>query len=101
MLVEFSVLPVGKGPSLSDAVAEAVDLVSRSGLSYKVTEMGTIIEGEWEEVFALIQRCHTALLRDSARVVTAIKVDDRKGKADLLKTRLDALQSKVGQPFNK
>ena len=100
MLVEFSILPVGKGESLSEYVARVVGIVAKSSLPYKVTEMGTIVEGEWEDVFSLIQRCHRTLLGESGRLVTTIKIDDRKGKADLLKTRLASLESKAGK-FNQ
>ena len=101
MLVEFSVLPVGRGESLSDDVAKVVEKVSQSGLPYKVTEMGTIVEGEWGEIFPLIQRCHALILQETARVVTTIKVDDRKGRTEALKTRLPSLEAKMGRPFKK
>ena len=101
MLVEFSILPVGKGEGLSEYVAKVVGIVAKSSLPYKVTEMGTLVEGEWDEVFSLIRRCHQTLLGESARLVTTIKVDDRKGRSDLLKTRLDSLEKKIGQPFAK
>ena len=101
MLVEFSVLPIGNGVSLSESVAKAVSLVSRSGLPYKVTEMWTIVEGEWDEILSLIKRCHTALLEESGRVVTTMKVDDRKGRSDLLTTRLRTLEKKVGHPVKR
>ena len=100
MLVEFSILPVGKGVSLSDDVAKVVGIVAKSSLPYKVTEMGTIVEGDWDEVFSLIKRCHMALLGESARLVTTLKIDDRKGRSDLLKTRLNSLEEKTGK-FNK
>jgi len=100
MLVEFSILPVGKGESLSDYVAKVVEIVAKSGLVYKVTEMGTLVEGDWEEVFSLIKRCHTNLLGEAGRLVTTIKVDDRKGRSDFLKTRLSSLETKTG-PFKR
>lgn len=100
MLVEFTVFPVGKGVSLSGDVAKAIAIVAQSGLPYKVTEMGTFIEGEWEEVFAVIRKCHAALLRESGRVITTVKVDDRKGCTTALQTRLAVLEEKAGR-FNK
>jgi len=45
MLVEFSITPIGRGESLSEDVARILDLVDRSGLNYKLTPMGTIVEG--------------------------------------------------------
>ena len=92
MLVEFSVLPIGKGGSVSKGVAKAIDLVDRSGLEYKVTEMGTIVEGEWKEIFLLIERCHRLLLKETGRVVTTVKVDDRKGRKGLLHSRIRKIE---------
>ena len=100
MLVEFSILPVGKGEGLSEYVAKVVGIVAKSSLPYKVTEMGTLIEGDWDDVFSLINRCHRTLLGESGRLVTTIKIDDRKGRTDLLKTRLASLEAKTGV-FNK
>ena len=100
MLVEFSIVPVGKGEGLSEFVAKVVAVVATSGLPYKVTEMGTLVEGDWEEVFGLIKRCHAAMMGEAGRVVTTIKVDDRKGRTDFLKTRLNSLEAKV-RPSNK
>ncbi len=92
MLVEFSVMPVGKGVSISKSVAKAIDLVTQSGLDYKVTELGTIVEGEWKEIFLLIERCHRLVQKETGRAVTTIKVDDRVGRRNLLKTRLRRIE---------
>lgn len=92
MLVEFSVLPVGKGVSLSRSVAKAIDLVDKSGLDYKVTEMGTIVEGDWKLIFRLIERCHRLLLKETGRVVTTVKIDDRRGRRGLLRSRIRRIE---------
>lgn len=92
MLVEFSVLPVGKGVSVSKSVAKAIDLVDKSGLDYKVGELGTVVEGEWKEIFRLIERCHRLLLRETGRVVTTVKIDDRRGRKGLLRTRIRKIE---------
>jgi len=92
MLVEFSVLPVGKGVSVSKSVAKAIRLVDQSGLDYKTTEMGTIVEGNWNDILPLIARCHRLLLKEAGRVVTHIKIDDRKGRNGLLHSRLRRIE---------
>ena len=92
MLVEFSVLPVGKGVSVSKSVAKAIDLVDKSGLDYKVSEMGTIVEGEWKEIFSLIERCHRLLLKETGRVMTTVKVDERRGRKGLLNSRIRRIE---------
>ncbi len=91
MVVEFSIVPIGEGEELAARVAPLIDIIDKSGLSYKLTAMGTIVEGDWDEVFALIKACHRRMRRSANRVVTHIAVDDR-GKA---RRRLDGKVSDV------
>ena len=100
MLVEFSVLPVGKGVSVSKSVAKAIDLVDKSGLDYKVSEMGTIVEGEWKEIVPLIERCHRLLLKETGRVITTVKVDDRRGRKRLLHSRIRRIERILRRKVN-
>jgi uncharacterized protein YqgV (UPF0045/DUF77 family) len=58
MLVQVAMFPTDKvGTSVSGDVAKVIDLIDRSGMPYKVTAMSTIIEGEWEPIMALLNRC--------------------------------------------
>ncbi len=86
MVVEFSIIPIGGSVSISKYVAKAVKIVADSGLSYKVTAMGTIVEGDWNEVMNLIKKCHETVLEESERVITRISIDDRKSN---LKNRME------------
>lgn len=74
MIVEFTVVPLDKGPHLSKLIAPLLKIVAESGLDYQFTAMATIVEGEWDEVMSLIRRCHEEMLRTSQRVVTTIKI---------------------------
>src|SRR5207245_9652387 len=78
-IAEFSITPIGKGVSVGEYVARSVDIVDRSGLPYRLNPMGTVIEGSFDEILALIARCHRAVLEDCERVSTIVKIDDRKG----------------------
>ena len=80
MLVQFSIVPLAKGESISGQVARILDLVDGSGLPYRLTPMGTIVEGGWDEVMALVGQCHREALRDAPRALTTITIDDRPGK---------------------
>jgi uncharacterized protein (TIGR00106 family) len=91
ILVEFSITPIGKGDSVSSYVARVLDIVDRSGVPYRLGPMGTVLEGEWDEVFGLIKRCQQALNRDCSRISIAIKADCRRGG----KSRLDAKVARV------
>jgi uncharacterized protein (TIGR00106 family) len=63
VLLEFSMSPFAKGESLSPYVARSLDIIDKSGLPYQLTPMGTIIEGEWAEVMAVVTACFEAMQR--------------------------------------
>lgn len=101
MLVEFSVVPMGTGASISRHVAKVIDIVDKSGLPYQTHSMGTLIEGSWEECMRVIKKCHDALKRQAPRVYTRIAIDDKKGKKGLLVKKLDSVESKLGRSFSR
>jgi len=97
MLAEFSITPIGKGTSVSKYVARCLDLVDRSGLDYRLNPMGTVVEGPFDEVLALIARCHKAVAKDCARVSTIIKIDDRKGARGQLEAKVRRVEAALGR----
>jgi uncharacterized protein (TIGR00106 family) len=101
MLAEFSSFPVGSGASLSKYVARSLRIIEESGLSYRINPMGTVLEGEWDDIFKVIKQCHHAILEDTERVVTSIKIDDRKGVTDALSRKIKSVEKKVGKELNK
>jgi uncharacterized protein (TIGR00106 family) len=101
MLAEFSIVPLGEGEHLGELVAKAVRIVDESGLDYRVHGMGTEIEGSWDEVMAVIRRCHEAVAGQSARVYTIIKIDDRKGHTGAIESKVKSVEEKIGKPIRK
>jgi uncharacterized protein (TIGR00106 family) len=101
MLVEFSIVPLGAGSSISGEVAEILKIVAASGLPYKVNPMGTVIEGDWNQVFGLIRKCHVAMRGHEERVLTRILIDDRKGRIDMISSKLRSVEKKIGKPLKK
>ena len=95
MLVEFSIVPVGKGASVGSYIAKVIKIVENSGLPYKLNPMGTVVEGKWDELMALIKRCHRVVLRDGERVVTTIKIDDRKGRSNMIDGKIVSLEKRL------
>jgi uncharacterized protein (TIGR00106 family) len=91
--------PLGKGESVSPYVARCLEIVAASGLDYRLHAMGTILEGEWDEVFAVVQRCFEVLRPDCDRITCSIKVDYRKGYAGRLESKVQRVQDLVGQPL--
>ena len=77
VLLEFSMAPHGEGESLSAYVARILDVIDRSGVPYQLTPMGTILEGEWDAVIAVVTACFRELERDCTRIGLNLKVDYR------------------------
>ncbi len=96
-IAEFSISPTGKGVSVSEYVARCLDLVDRSGLAYRLNPMGTVVEGSFDEVMALIARCHKAVAADCDRVSTIIKIDDRKGARNQIEEKVAKVERIVGR----
>jgi uncharacterized protein (TIGR00106 family) len=100
VMVEFSVVPVGKGVSLSPMIARVLQIVVKSGIRYKANPMGTVLEGSWEEVMGVIKKCHDEVMKDAERAVTSIKIDDRKGKDARIEKKLESVEQKLGMKLN-
>lgn len=102
MLAEFSVTPIDKGgENLSQYVSQSLQFIEESGLDYKVTAMGTIVEGDADKVFALIQKCHSNMTGQSERVSTYVKIDDRKGAKGRLNGKVKSVEEKLGHELKK
>ncbi len=95
MIASFSIVPLDKGESVSEQVAECLRIVRESGLAHRLTPMSTVIEGEAGEVMATIMRCHEAVRSASKRVLTRIDIDDREGVSDGLVTKMRSVESKL------
>jgi uncharacterized protein (TIGR00106 family) len=97
ILAEFSITPIGAGESLSAYVAECMKIVRESGLPHELTAMGTIVEGEWDEVMAVIKACHMAVRAKCRRVSTIIKIDDREAPPGRIKAKVESVLKKLEQ----
>ena len=97
MVVNFSVVPIGKESSLSAKVAEVLKIVSESEIDYKLHSMETLLEGEWDEILRLIKKCHKNILKDSDRVLTTITIDDRKGRTGRIAGKVKSVEKKLGK----
>ena len=97
MLVEFSIVPIGMGESVSQYVAECMKIVEDSSLRYKINPMGTVVEGEYDEVMALVKRCHMKVIEMCPRVITTIKIDDRKGAKGTIDKKIQSVEQKLGK----
>jgi uncharacterized protein (TIGR00106 family) len=97
-VVEISVTPLGTGDTgVSAFVARCLQVVQESGLNYQLTPMGTILEGEPEQIFRVLRQVHEAPFTVGARrVSTMIKIDDRRdGKAHSLVGKVRSVEEKI------
>jgi uncharacterized protein (TIGR00106 family) len=101
MVVEFSLVPVGRGEELAEDVARIIDIIDTSGLPYQLTSMGTIVEGDWDAVFSLIRKCHEAMRGRAGRVLTHIAVDDRAGVSGRLAGKVRDVEKALGRTLKK
>jgi len=101
MLVQFSIVPLGKGASISEHVSRVLKIVDEGGLPYRLTPMGTVVEGEWDEVMALIRTCHLEVLKSMPRLLTTITIDDRPGKPDRITEKIRSVEKKLGRELKK
>ena len=97
VLLEFSMSPASQGESLSPYVARSLDIIDKSGLPYQLTPMGTIIEGEWAEVMAVVGACFEAMRSDCDRIGAQIKIDYRAGPASRMKSKVASIEAKLGR----
>jgi uncharacterized protein (TIGR00106 family) len=95
VLVHFSIFPLDKGEHLSGYVARAIGIIRDSGLPYQLAAMGTTIEGEWEEVMAVVARCHEALKTDCDRIIINLKMDCKKGPGGRMAGKVQSVERKL------
>lgn len=93
MIVAFSVAPTTTNETggMSEAVAEAVRVVRESGLPNETNSMFTLVEGDWDEVFAVVKKATAAVEAVSPRVSLVIKADIRKGVTNGLSAKVEAV----------
>jgi uncharacterized protein (TIGR00106 family) len=97
VLAEFSMFPTDKGESVSPYVSRIIKMIDSSGLDYRLTPMGTVVEAEsFPEVLNLIEKAYAQLEPDCARVYATIKLDIRKGKSGMLEGKIRSVEEKIG-----
>ncbi len=101
VLLEMSIVPMGPGESVSQYVAQCVDLVDRSGLAYEVHSMGTIVEGELGVVLDLMKRCIEKVAESSNRVSCSAKLDFRRGMSGRLTAKVDRVEQQLGRSVRR
>jgi uncharacterized protein (TIGR00106 family) len=101
VLLEFSMSPLEKGASVGEYVTRSLKIIDESGLDYRLHAMGTIIEGEIDDVLGVLKRCLEAMAADCDRITCTAKLDYRRGHAGRLETKVASVEEKLGRKLKK
>ncbi|MFK4247514.1 MTH1187 family thiamine-binding protein [Micromonospora chokoriensis] len=97
MLIAFSITPLGGDDSVGDLVAEAVRVVRASGLPNRTDAMFTTVEGEWDEVMAVVKRAVDVVAARAPRVSVVLKADVRPGVTDALTGKVARIEAHLAE----
>ena len=100
MLASFSVVPIGVGEGLKEKIAEALAVVEKSGLEYRLGAMQTTLEGDADRVMDVIMQCHRRMMELAPRVLTHIAIDDRKGATGRLLGKVRDVEEVLGRKLS-
>ena len=94
-IVAVSISPVGSGVSVSRYVAEALRVVrAQRAVKYRLDSMFTTLEGDMDDIFALVRQMQEAVFEAGAeRVGTVLKIDDRRDRDASMQAKIDAVES--------
>jgi uncharacterized protein (TIGR00106 family) len=97
-ILEISVVPIGtKETSLSSYVAECLKILKKEKIRYELSSMGTNLEGDLNELIRAALKMHQVPFKKGAlRVLTTLKIDDRRDKKGTLSGKKRAVQKKLG-----
>jgi uncharacterized protein (TIGR00106 family) len=101
VLLEFSVSPLGAGESVSPVVARCLEIVDRSGLDYQLHAMGTLVEGELDDVLGVLRECVATVAADFPRVTCTAKLDVRRGHSGRLQAKVASVERQLGRQLKK
>lgn len=96
VIVELGVVPIGVGVSLSKYVAACETVLVEAGLDHQLHSYGTNVEGEWEDVFAAVKRCHEVIHEMGApRIFTVLKVGTRTDRDQSMGDKIKSVEEKL------
>lgn len=96
-LAEISVIPIGTPTSsIGDWIADVVKVLEKEGVAYKISPMGTLIEGKTQDILTLAGKMHEAAFqRGVKRLVTTITIDDRRDKEVTMESKVASVKRRL------
>lgn len=101
MVLELTIIPLGSGRSISGDIASVVKIIESSGLDYRMTAFGTLMEGTWDELMEVAKRCHFEIRGKSGRVLTMMRLDDYGDRTGEIEGAVERVEEKLGRPVRK
>jgi uncharacterized protein (TIGR00106 family) len=96
VLVDLCIVPIGVGVSLSPYIAACEKVLADASLKTSLHSYGTNIEGEWDDVFAAVKRCHEVVHEMGApRITTTIKLGTRTDRVQTMEDKVRSVQEKL------
>ncbi len=96
VIADLCVVPMGVGVSVSKYVTACEQVLKAAGLKTKLHAYGTNIEGDWDDVFAAIKRCHEVVHEIGApRITTTLKFGTRTDKAQTMEDKVDSVHKQL------
>ncbi len=99
VLLEFSMFPTDQGESVSTHVSQVIKMIAGSGVEYRLTAMGTVVETKTlKQALEIVEKAYEVLERQGCkRVYSSLKLDIRKGKENRLAGKVASVTEKIGE----
>lgn len=98
VIADFSLVPLGVGVSVSPYVTACQRVIEEAGLKHHLHAYGTNIEGEWDQVFAAVKRCHEAVHAMGApRITSVLKFGTRTDRAQSMGDKVASVEAQLGE----
>lgn len=96
VIVDFTIVPIGAGISISEYVAACQNIINKTELKSTLHANGTNIEGNWDEVFGVIKKCHEIVHEMGApRIFTVIKAGTRTDREQTMNEKLLSVKKRM------
>ena len=95
VIADLCIVPIGVGVSVSEYVAACQKVIEEAGLESHLHAYGTNIEGEWDQVFAAVKRCHEVVHEMGApRITTTLKFGTRTDREQSMQDKVSSVEEK-------
>ena len=96
VMIDLCVVPLGVGLSVSAHVAACQSVLEEAGLEHRMHAYGTNVEGDWDDVFAAVKRCHEVVHEMGApRITSSLRVGTRTDRAQTMDDKVRSVEEKL------